>query len=139
MDNPIDHVLDLGLVNYIKHPENGNYIVFRFSDNERAKSFENYLLDASIWFEKGEEDRKNKTYHLFGIHKNDFKKVSKINFQVEAQHRKKLIPYSYLRYFLLVFSFFVMTLAIMGYCSAGNKKPVINETNTPVNMSVNPN
>jgi hypothetical protein len=139
MDNPIDHVLDLGLVNYIKHPENGNYVVFRFSDKQRADSFENYLLEDSIWFEKGEEERKNKTYHLFGIHKNDYKKVSKINFRVEAQHRKPLIPYTYLRYFLLSFSFFVLTLALIGYCSAGKTKQVINETTTPVNTTLSPN
>ena len=27
MENPVDHTVDLGLVNYVKHPENPNYVV----------------------------------------------------------------------------------------------------------------
>ena len=40
MDNPIDNVVDLGLVNYTKHPDNPRYIIYRFADEGRASSFE---------------------------------------------------------------------------------------------------
>lgn len=121
MENPIDHVLDLGLVNYVQHPENKNYTVFRFADIKRADSFEMNLVEQKIWFEKGEENKKAKVYTLYAIHHADFTKVEQINFTVEAQFKKPLIPFKGLRWSLLLFSFFVMTLAIIGYCKAQNK------------------
>ena len=91
MENPIDHNIDLGFVNFVKHPENENYTVFRFRDENRAKSFEIELCSSNIWFEKSQSSNKGKTYFLFGIHKNDFKKAQSINFKVEAQHKKRII------------------------------------------------
>ena len=38
MENPIEH-LDLGLVNFTKHPSNPDYVVYRFTNEEKAKSF----------------------------------------------------------------------------------------------------
>ncbi len=118
MDNPVDHIVDLGLVNYVRHPSDSAYVVFRFADENRAISFEQELTDANIWFEKGSEQKTTRLFYLFGIHKKDFKKVEKINFKVEALHKKPLIPFKILRYSLLLFSAFVMTLAIVGYCQS---------------------
>lgn len=116
MDNPVDNIVDLGLVNYIRHPDNPNYIVFRFADEERAASFEKALSDEGIWFEKGSEQGRVKMFTLFGIHKNDFKRVEKINYLVEAKHKKPFIPSRIFRYFVLGIGITVMTLAILGYC-----------------------
>lgn len=116
MDNPIDNPLDLGLVNYVRHPENKDYIVFRFPDKERADSFQIALEEQSIWFERDSEMKRTRLFHLIGIHKNDFKKVEKLNYLVEAKHKKKLISFAPLRYIILLISFAAMTLAIMGYC-----------------------
>lgn len=116
MDNPVDSPLDLGLVNYVQHPENKDYIVFRFGDIERADSFQVELESRSIWFERGEEMKRTRMIYLVGIHKNDFKRVERINYLVEAKHKKKLIPVAPLRYLILIISFAAMTLAIMGYC-----------------------
>lgn len=69
MENPVDHTLDLGLVNYLQHPSNPSYIVYRFPDKERAASFEIELKNNSIWFEKDEENKRGKVYTLFGVHK----------------------------------------------------------------------
>lgn len=121
MENPIDHPLDLGLVNYLKHPSNSNYVVFRFADEARAISFEENLVDQQIWFEKGEEMKRTKNIILFGVHKSDYKKVEKINYLVEAKHKKKLISVSWLRYSLLIFSALIMTLTLIGYCEAQKK------------------
>lgn len=133
MDNPIDNPIDLGLVNYVRHPENSNYVVFRFTDPNRASSFEQELTSNGIWFEKGEEERRQKTIVLFGIHKQDYKKCERINFTVEAMHKKPMIPFRVLRYSLYLFSAFVLTLAILGYCEAQKKLRTVNKSDTSIN------
>ena len=134
MDNPVDHTLDLGLVNYVKHPSNKDYVVYRFADQERANSFEQALEADGIWFEKSTKEGKQRNYYLFGVHKTDYTKTEKINFSVEAQHKKPLIKIAFLRYFLLFFSLIALTLATIGYCKAQNKYRIGNE----VIQSVNP-
>ena len=133
--NPIDHVIDLGLVNYVKHPSNQSYVVYRFADEKRAISFEDELKAQKIWFEKSKSDTKNKSYHLFGIHKNDYKKTEQINFDVEAKHKRPFIPFKFLRYGLLAFTFVIMTVAILGYCESQNKLASFNNTDGSVNHS----
>lgn len=132
MENPIDNVIDLGLVNYVAHPENKNYIVFRFADGERANSFEQLLVAEEIWFEKGEEEKRGKHYFLFGLKNRDFKKAEKFNYIVEGQHKKPLIPFKGLRWGLIVFSGIVMTIALLGYCNA---QKVIAESTRVTNQS----
>jgi hypothetical protein len=116
MDNPVDNIIDLGLINYVRHPENPNYVIFRIQDEQRATSFEEELLNRKIWFEKDTEPKKQRVYHLFAIHKRDFKEAEKINFIVEGKHKKPLIPFKALRYFVLVTGLGLLTLAIIGYC-----------------------
>ena len=53
MENPIEH-LDLGFVNFTKHPENPNFVVYRFTDPERANSFRAELIANNISFEEEE-------------------------------------------------------------------------------------
>lgn len=133
MENPVDHTLDLGFVNYVQHPENANYIVFRFHDAARAATFEALLIEQAIWFEKGEEERRGTLVQLYGIHKNDFKKAEKINYHVEGKHKKPIIPWKGLRYFILIFSFTVLTLSIIGYCKQQEKLRSFDETNQSLN------
>lgn len=127
MENPVDHTIDLGLVNYVQHPENPNYIVFRFSDLNRAKSFEDRLRDQSIWYEKGEEEKRGKMVQLYGIHKSDYKKVTNINYLVEASHKKPLIPWSGLRYGLVSSMVIMIILASVGYCKQQDKLRLHNQ------------
>lgn len=127
MDNPVDHSLDLGFVNFVQHPQNSNYVVFRFADEERAKTFKARLEESKIWFETDKENKRNKEYTLFGIHKNDFKKAQQINYDVEAKHKKPFIPFKILRYTVLVFGLGVILLAILGYCNQQDKLRRINE------------
>ncbi len=133
MDNPVDHIVDLGLVNYVKHPTNADYIIFRFADDERANSFEEFLVSENIWFEKDDEKKHTAKYILFGIHKRDFKQASKANFAVEAKHKKPFIPYKGFRYFMLLFSAIVMTLAVIGYCKQQEKLDSHNDSDVSVN------
>lgn len=130
MDNPIDHPIDLGLVNYVKHPNNPNYVIYRFADPERASSFEQALIEEKIWFEKGEQKGRVRLFILYGIHKSDYKKTQKINYQVEAKHKKFLIPHNGLRYLLLGISTVIMILALVGYCKQAEKLRLYDETGT---------
>lgn len=135
MDNPIDHPIDLGLVNYSRHPGNSEYVVYRFADEFRAKSFEEALTEKNINFEKDTHEKKQVTYYLFGVHKNDYKVTEKINFAVEGKHRKPLIPFAGFRWFLILFSAGLMFLAIMGYCKAQEKLTSYDETSSTINST----
>lgn len=117
MAGQVEHITDLGLVNYIQHPTNPKYIVFRFAHIERANAFEEALKIHGIWFEKDEQQGKKRMFYLFGVHRNDYTKVQQINFNVEAKHRSFLIKNKFFRYFLLLFVFGVIGLAIAGYCT----------------------
>ena len=135
MDNPIDNVVDLGLVNYTKHPDNPKYIIYRFADEGRASSFEKKLVEQDIWFEKGSQERKKGEFTLFGIHKNDYKKTEKINYAVEAEHKKPFIPYRGFRYFLMIISFSLLLIAILGYCNSRGELRSHNEVLDSINES----
>ena len=115
LDNPIDSGIDLGFVNFIKHPSNADYVVFRFKDKNRADYFEKELKTLKIWFEKGEEDRKGKPLYMFGVHKDDFSRVQKLNFKTEAEHRSFIIKNNFFRWALLIFVGSLILLAIVGY------------------------
>lgn len=138
MENPIDSIIDLGLVNYVKHPTNPNYIVYRFPDKNRADSFQIELEKLGIWFERGEEEKRTRTYHLIGIHKNDYKNTIRLNYLVEAKHKKPLIPFKALRYGLILMSTALMTLAIVGYCKRQNILASHENPTTSINNQSNP-
>lgn len=117
MDSKVENIIDLGLVNYVRHPSNPSYVVFRFADKVRADDFEKTLKSNKIWFEKGQEDTRGKTYFLYGVHNKDFTKVEKINFDVEGRNRNFIIGNKFFRWALVLFSMGVMMLATVGYCS----------------------
>lgn len=127
MNNPLDNVIDLGLVNYVRHPSNPDYVVFRFSDPNRAASFAEQLNSQGIWFEKGEDEKRGRKIEMFGIHRSDYEKASKINITVEAKHRKHLIHNKPLKYFVLVFGLSALLLSIIGYCSTQNHLQSVNK------------
>ena len=121
MENPIDYTIDLGFVNYTAHPENKKYVVFRFTDPQRAKSFEEELTDHKIWFESSEEEKRGRKYYLFGIHHSSFKEAQQINYKVEAKHKKYIISSKPIRIVLFVFSLIIMSLTIIGYIKSNAK------------------
>jgi hypothetical protein len=134
MDNPIDHPIDLGLVNYTRHPSDSNYVVFRFPDVERADSFETYLHQEQIWFERSSEAHKTRTYYLFGLHKNDFKRAERINLIVEGKHKKPFIPVTGLRWAIVLFGMTALTLAVVGYCKQQQKLALYDDSGTLINQ-----
>mgnify|MGYP006077227355 FL=1 len=137
VDSPVDNIVDLGLVNYVQHPSNPEYIVYRFVDPERATSFEKELKDQSIWFEKDIENKREKEYILFGVHSRDFKRTDKINFKVEGKHKKPLIPFKGFRYFILILGLGLLILAIIGYCKQKEKLSLYNNDGASLKESKN--
>ena len=117
MDSKVENIIDLGLVNYVRHPTNSSYIVFRFANKVKSDDFEKTLTENKIWFEKGEEETRGKNYFLYGIHNRDHSKVERINYDVEARNRNFIIGNKFFRWALVLFSMGVMILATVGYCS----------------------
>ncbi|NRA11875.1 MAG: hypothetical protein HRT57_07970 [Crocinitomicaceae bacterium] len=138
VDSPVDNIVDLGLVNYVQHPSNPLYIVYRFVDPERAASFEEELKAQSIWFEKDTEMKRKKEYTIYGIHKNDFKYTDKINFKVEGKHKKPLIPFKGFRYFIVVLGLGSLTIAIIGYCKQQERLTLYNDQGVLIKDKKNP-
>ena len=115
MENPIEH-LDLGFVNYTQHPSNPNYVVYRFTDQDRADSFRDLLKAHHVEFEEDQEQKKQQTYTLFAIHQKYYKKTMKMNFKVEQKHKKPIIPYRILRWSVVIFGMGIILLSILSYC-----------------------
>lgn len=115
MENPIEH-LDLGLVNFTKHPNDPNYIVYRFTDLNKANSFREELILNNISFEQDTEKKKQVTYTLFALKKKHYKKTMEINFKVEGEHKTPLIPFRLLRWTVLLFGLGILLLSILSYC-----------------------
>jgi hypothetical protein len=108
--------LDLGFVNFTKHPNNPNFLVYRFTDIARANSFREELKANNITFEEDTEEKKQVTYTLFALHKKHYKKTMQMNFKVEGQHKKPLIPFRLLRWTVLLFGLGILLLSILSYC-----------------------
>ena len=115
MENPIEH-LDLGLVNFTKHPNDPNYIVYRFTESNKANSFREELILNNISFEQDTEKKKQLTYTLFALKKKHYKKTMEINFKVEGEHKTPLIPFRLLRWIVLLFGLGILLLSILSYC-----------------------
>jgi len=117
VDSKVENIVDLGLVNYVRHPTDPNYVVYRFADEKRATDFERELKALKIWYEKGEEEARQKNYILFGVHKRNFERSQRINYAVEASNRNFLIRNRFFRYSLLLISIGTVVLAFIGYCT----------------------
>lgn len=127
MGEHVEHITDLGLVNYVQHPTNSKYIVFRFADKDRAADFEKALKLNDIWFEKGEQQGRTRLFYMYGVHRRDFKKVQSLNFAIEGKHRTFIIKNNFFRWFLILFSVGITVLAFVGYC----KRPdIVKKQNT---------
>jgi hypothetical protein len=116
MAGQVEHITDLGLVNYVQHPTNPKYIVFRFAHEDRANAFEKALIENDIWFEKDQQQGKTRIFYLFAIHRKNYSKVQKINFQVEAENRSFLIKNNIFRYLFMGITIGIIVLAFVGYC-----------------------
>jgi len=115
MEDGLESPIDLGFVNYKKHPSDSRYMVFRFKNHDMADFFREEMGNQKIWFEEGEEVLKSdKKVIMFGVHNTDYKKAQKINYMASAKHRSRFIENPPLRYMLLGMLFFLIAFAIFG-------------------------
>lgn len=111
----LEEGLDLGFVNYRVHPNNKDYYVFRFKDQERAQTFKEELDLANIRYESSEQQMDSKLLYLFAVHYRHFQQVQEINFNTEAKHRHPFMKDRLFRYFVLVITIGLIILAIISY------------------------
>ena len=102
------------LTNYYEHPSDNRYLVFEFRSEEKAVHFENQLTEASIPFEKHIE-RDQDVLIFYGVSKQFDKSSMRANFITHGAFRKPLINNRLAKYALLLFTLFMVILAIIGY------------------------
>ena len=103
------------LTNSFDHPNRPGHTIFRFYTIERADLFERLLKEDNIFFEAEREEEEYRTAYYFGIKNRDLKIVNKKNYLVTAKFRKPTIPNVFARWGIILFSAFVILLAIIGY------------------------
>lgn len=121
MDHRVEHITDLGLVNYVQHPTNSKYIVYRFADKVRADDFEKALKEYGVWFEKSQEEGRTRMFYLYAIHRKNYKTVQSLNYAVEGKHRTFIVKNVFFRWFLVLFTIGITVLAFVGYCKNPEK------------------
>jgi len=100
-------------INFQEHPTNIRKKVFFYEQEEHARHFEDLLQKENIRFEK-QIDHQGDRKIYFGISIVDFEKVKKLNYITIGKFRKKFIPDTALRWFVIVISIFVIGLAFIG-------------------------
>lgn len=104
------------ITNYYEHPGNASYLVFHYFEPAQAETFENYLKEAKITFEKHiDTDTPGKRIYLFAIHRTHRKKAEQYNFLTIGKHRDPFIPYAWMRWLLFAAVAGIILLAIIGY------------------------
>jgi hypothetical protein len=105
----------LDLTNFKEHPVEKSFMVFHFSDPQRAEFFESELNSGKLFFEKHLDEEDKRIY--FAVRRADFRMVSAINDDSRIRFRKPFIPDKSLRYFVLSLFFIMVVLALGGIIS----------------------
>jgi hypothetical protein len=104
------------LTNFYEPEGDNRYYVFTYATAELADEFQAHLEAKSITFQRHFDDEAgHQNAYLFGVSRSDLKQVMWCNHMVYARHRKKFISHGFLRWFLLLFTFGLVALAIIGY------------------------
>lgn len=101
------------LVNFQDHPTNNNKKVFFFRNPEHAEYFELLLIEEKVVFEK-QIDKEGDLTIYYGIKTSDFKLVQKLNYLTIGKYRKPFIADVFFRYFIIIVSIALLTLAFAG-------------------------
>lgn len=105
----------LGLVNYRVHPVNKQYRVFGFYTTEEADSFRRELEKRQVWYDADQEQVKQETLYLIGVHQSDFKKAQQANFTVAARHRTPIIKNRWIGVALIIAVVGLLVIGMIGY------------------------
>lgn len=110
----IDLEEQFNFTNKLSHPTNPNMVVYRHLRKDQAEYFAELLVDADIDFEAqvDEDDERKPTY--FGVKRAIESKVDNLNFQALGRGRDKFIASAPMRWIIIVISFVILTLAVMG-------------------------
>ena len=109
----MDHFFDL--TNYRIHPAEKSYNVYHFTKPDQADYFETLLIEYKLHFERYNEKKGDRLVHYFGIKRIDENISNQLNNLTLGRYRRKFIPDRKLRMGVMVISFGVLLLAIIGF------------------------
>ena len=101
--------------NFYEHPSNPRYTVFIFYQKDQSDYFRTLLQEKNIWFEEDQEKVERGIKYLFGVKRTDLSVAKKLNYITVGLHREPFIGNKYLRFFVILISAIVMTLALIGF------------------------
>ena len=101
--------------NWRNHPTRKKYLVFFFKTEAESNYFEALLIEHKIWFEKGDNDESQKARYLFAINRDDLGRVKNLNNLTIGKYRKPFMPNKVFKYIVMVISFIVLLLAVIGF------------------------
>lgn len=101
----------LNLTNYDDHPEDPNWIVFRFAEQGMAGEFQQALRTAGIGCEA--DDQGGPPY-LVAVRQRHREAAVRANYQVLGRHREPFIGDRLLRFAVLAIVGLLLALAIAG-------------------------
>lgn len=105
----------LDFTNWREHPSDNRYTVFFFKTAQERDYFENLLKSNKLWYEY-HEDKKEPTYpYYFAVNKINSKQIIKLNHLTIGKFRQPFISSTILRYVIVILSFTVIGLGIIGY------------------------
>lgn len=111
-----------GLINYRRHPENPNYIVFGFNSEREATIFETELNKTKTWFEKDTEPTDDGIIYLYAVSESSMNEANLANGAVKRYTREPMFKNILLRYSLIIFILLLSALALIGYVKNSDKR-----------------
>ena len=110
----IDLEEQFNFTNKLNHPSNRSKVVYRYFNRSQAEYFTELLVDNDIDFEVqiDEEDERKPMY--FGVSRAKEKRVDTLNFTALGKGRDKFIAAPAMRWIILLISFIILSLAILG-------------------------
>jgi hypothetical protein len=106
----------LNITNFDDHPEDPNWIVFRFTTASMATEFTQELDKVGIGYEQGDATEEP---FLVGVKQRHREQAVRANYLVLGRHRPPFIADNLFRWVLLVFVAVLITLAIIGRMVTG--------------------
>lgn len=116
-----------GLVNYRRHPENPNYMVFGFNTEKEAVIFESELLKTKTWFEKDQEETDTGLIYLFAVAESSMDEANRANATVTKAMKVPMVKNKFLRYSVIIFVLLLAVFAFIGYVKNKDKMPDKND------------
>ncbi len=111
-----------GLINYRRHPENPNYIVFGFNSEREAEIFETELNKTKTWFEKDTEPTDEGLVYLFAVSESSMNEANLANGMVKRHTHEPMFKNILIRYSLIIFIVLLSILALIGYVKNSEKQ-----------------